>query len=585
MELSRLHQLAGITSSTQAISIQPLFEVQDLFESQEFLIEIYQEYDILFSELAMLFEAENLSHAQIDKLFREIEDFLNSDKADVSNRNFWGKSVDSIRSKLRELLNWKKGKNKAGFVKDYDKVMTGFEQRIDKMNLPTKVKPEAVRIFDTMKEYGNEHPIAQKALVQIGTALIATNNASQKVQSAVIPALVGQTRKLLTDESAITGLTELLFNEGSGNLAEHLAFIDAWNQNKTLAEFVKENSEIVKAIKKYPEKVAEASAKLMNENIVCTIFASHKGEAKWEAAAKRFSSKKNKLFIWKNGIYYAGDLHDLANSTFSQIAKKVEDQPDAETVPLKANIVEEIQLDENFIGDFFRNLKDKVKGWQAKKTDAKSGLTHIVTYDSISKAWLKAGKPQDLDGLEKFLVEYLTKAYGKAHYLAIRKMLDTFFDEIKASAKADDLDSELASAGESSKAEPNEESPKEKVTGTEKTKDPESEKADTTASETNDSSSTELSTAEKDLLSQLYLIFKNGKREAAHNLAMNPHKNQLVAKALAKIYSKHGIKLNENNLEQFINNMILEDYRKKAGLPLTEASALLKTIEIELKHF
>ena len=256
MELTRLQQLAGL----QVQPAIPLFECTTLFEgvdNQDFLIETYQEFESLFAELSFLLEDVTLTHAQIDALFKNVETYLNSDKAEVSNRNVWGKSIDSIRAKLKELLNWKKGKNKAGIVRNFDKVIVNFEQQLEKSNIVAKVKSEAIKIIDDIKDFGKTHPIAQKALIQIGTALVAVQNSSTKVQQIVIPALGANVRKSLTDETGINSLAELLFNEGEAQLTEQLAFIDAWNQNTTLADFAKEQPEMVKAIRKYPDKVAK----------------------------------------------------------------------------------------------------------------------------------------------------------------------------------------------------------------------------------------------------------------------------------------------------------------------------------------
>lgn len=579
MDLNRIQQLAGISSHHKEAIIPPTFLFEHL-EDDTFLIETYQDFESLFEELNLLFEDVTLTHTQIDNLFKNVEAYLNSDKAEVSNRNVWGKSVDSIRARLRDLFNWKKGKNKVGIVKNFDKVNMGFEQQIDKSSMNDSLKPQALKILNSIKDYGNENPIAQKALVQIATSLVAVQNASSKTQQIIIPAIASQTRKLLSDQSGVTSLVELLFNEGLSNLPEQLAFLDAWNQDKTLAEFAKENAEMVKAIRKYPEKVAEATSKLVNENIICSIFTDQKGESKWDAAYTRFSSKKSKLFIWKNGIYYAGDLKDIATATFKQIKNKVGNQPDAESVG-NHKVVE--QLDENFITDFFGKMKDKVKSWQAKKGEANSNFTTIVTFDKIERAWVKAGKPRDITELETFLVDYLSKAYGKSHHLAIHKMLDEFFNELR-----DELENKKTDSVDDT-AEPEESSSNTKSANDEpsssnvKSSAPASEPANN--SEPNDTESKALGSEEKSLLKQLYLAVKNGKGDIAKDLASHMHKRNVLFKALAKIYNANGIKLEENFIDNLINDLLLEDYRKKAGLQLTENSKLIKILEIELKHF
>lgn len=583
MELNQLRQITGVSF---APTVQQPIVVFEQVELPTDIVEALSSFARELQDIGLLTEDVQLSYKQIDQLFQDIESYLNSDSARVSNKTFWGRGVEAIKRKLKTLFDLK-DKAKVGPVKNYDNVKIEADSKIEKSNLPQEQQNMALKTVDTLYKVGKLQPYAQKFIVQVIGGLVASTSATNAVRKVVIPAIANQSRKLLNDESGLNGLIELLFTEAESQLPDTLITFDKNHAKSTVKEAFESNAQLAKAIHKYSKKISDATERVKDQVVISSIFAYQSGNKTWEAAKKKAERADNKFFIWKNGVYYAGDVQDIMDMTFEQIAEKVKGMTSA--------IAESIELNENFITDFFGKLKDKVKSWQAKKGDT-NNFSSIVTYDKIERAWVKAGKPRDLTELQDFLSGYLTKAYGSSHHLAIHTMIDDFFEDLrdKLGGKEPEADSEEPSKDEAPKetsstnAEPEAET-KSTPAGASKEFDPSEGGAETAdisspgaAETTEEPADIELSSDEKSILKQLFYAIKKGAVDKT--IAQNPHKQKVLMKALPKLYSKHGVELKEE-ITEFSKEMILETVRTKAGLPVTKYSKLLAILEREVKFF
>lgn len=573
MELNQLRQITGVSFAPTVQ--QPIIVFEDI-ELPTDLVEALSDFAIELQAISILTEDIQLSYKQIDQLFQDIESYLNSDDTRVSNKTFWGRGIEAIKRKLKTLFDLK-DKAKVGPVKNYDKVKVEADSKIEKANLPQEQQNMALKTIDTLYKAGKLHPFAQKFTTQLIGGLVASTTSTNAVRKIVIPAITNQTRKLLNDESGLNGLIELLFTEAEGQLSDTLTTFDEVHAKSTIKEAFEDNTQLAKAIHKYSKKIAIATEKVKDKVVISSIFAYQSGDKMWEAARKKAERSDNKFFVWKNGVYYAGDVQDIMELTFEQVAEKVKG--------MTGSISESIELNENFITDFFGKLKDKVKSWQAKKGDT-NNFSSIITYDKIERAWVKAGKPRDLTELQDFLSGYLTKAYGSSHHLAIHTMLDNFFEELRD--KLDGKQPNKANAEESSTTDKetdstdSEQETTSTPAGASKEFHPSENDEATDSSATEEPADVELSNDEKSILKQLFYAIKKGAVDKT--LAQNPHKQKVLMKALPKLYAKHGVELKED-ISQFSKTMILETIRTKAGLPSTEHSKLLAILEREVKFF
>lgn len=595
MELSRLQQLAGITAIPQTTT---------LVESIE--------------SVELLFERE-LSAQEIRTLFHDTEAFIKG--ISKLTQKATADKFDSFFVKLQKI--------KTTTFKNKEKISNEIDSAIDQINvesingstqkfLENELKP-------TLKDVAIHSPQLQQQIIALIQQLIEFSNSKAKSKNLAISELSKIYLEKIDNEDYLkASLQNLLKSDNS--VLDYLQYMETTFENNTLKSFTDDVGltaclVFVGMNAKHLIELVNNSSVFSNENpCILTIF-SHKSFFREFVKKVDDVLKKSPFFAFKyhKCLLPAGDINGWNNpqNTFSMgssnytlaqlkgMFSKVDnigDLLDQNKSLDKANLMpalkehmdlpiqllmlaycEEEILVESFkdywerVRNVFKNIGTNISNWWDNISNTPNEVVKYANFKKIEQEWIKAGKPRDDKEVKAFIKAYLIKAYKNKHALEIEEFTDELFKyeeehDFKTAAKPEN------SEPETTKTTAKETAPKEEPAST---KEPSGEETPKKAKGEN------LTSGDKAALSVLYNLIKNpDSPQFKEQIVKNGNGKTQILAVLKKLANAYQITLfNETDLEEQLSKLVLEDYRKKAGLPLTEASSLLKAIEIELKHF